>query len=117
MQTEKELTPVSEEQLRRDEEMVQGAFQKLLDTYKASPHNGDTDLIIHAFNFAKDAHRNARRKSGEPYIMHPIAVAQIMCEEMGLGSTTSCNRAAQMDVEPSPISSHIICATAIGCIM
>ena len=48
------------------------------------------DLITKAFNFAKQAHKGVRRLSGEPYIMHPIAVAQIACEEVGLGSTSIC---------------------------
>ena len=46
------------------------------------------DIITKAFNFARQAHKGVRRLSGEPYIMHPIAVARIACEEMGLGSTS-----------------------------
>ena len=48
------------------------------------------DIITKAFNFARQAHKGVRRLSGEPYIMHPIAVAQIACEEVGLGSTSIC---------------------------
>ncbi|MBQ7442839.1 MAG: bifunctional (p)ppGpp synthetase/guanosine-3',5'-bis(diphosphate) 3'-pyrophosphohydrolase [Bacteroidaceae bacterium] len=73
-----------------DEIMVQEAFQHLLDTYLASPHRKKSDLITKAFNFAKQAHKGVRRLSGEPYIMHPIAVAQIACGEIGLGSTSVC---------------------------
>ena len=73
-----------------DEVMVQEAFQRLIDTYNASPHRKKTDLIQKAFNFAKQAHKGVRRLSGEPYIMHPIAVAQIACGEIGLGSTSIC---------------------------
>ena len=47
-------------------------------------------FIQKAFNFAKYAHKGCRRLSGEPYIMHPIAVAQIVCSEIGLGSTSIC---------------------------
>ena len=47
-------------------------------------------MITKAFNFAKAAHRGVRRRSGELYIFHPIAVAQVVCEEMGMGSTTIC---------------------------
>jgi GTP pyrophosphokinase len=48
------------------------------------------DIITKAFHFARQAHKGVRRLSGEPYIMHPIAVAQIACEEVGLGSTSIC---------------------------
>ena len=74
----------------QDEALIQSAFQKLIDTYLASPHRKKTEIITKAFNFAKAAHRGVRRRSGEPYILHPIAVAQVCCEEMGMGSTTIC---------------------------
>ena len=70
--------------------MIYDAFRKLLDTYLASNHRKKVDIITRAFNFAKQAHKGVRRLSGEPYIMHPIAVAQIVCEEIGLGSTSIC---------------------------
>lgn len=70
--------------------MIDGAFQHLIDTYTASRHRKKIDMITKAFNFARQAHKGVRRLSGEPYIMHPIAVAQIACEEMGLGSTSIC---------------------------
>lgn len=73
-----------------DDEMINGAFQHLLDTYLASRHRKKVDIITKAFNFARQAHKGVRRLSGEPYIMHPIAVAQIACEEVGLGSTSIC---------------------------
>jgi len=73
-----------------DETLIQSAFQRLIDTYLASPHRKKTEIITKAFNFAKAAHRGVRRRSGEPYILHPIAVAQVCCEEMGMGSTTIC---------------------------
>ncbi|WP_277016994.1 RelA/SpoT family protein, partial [Prevotella corporis] len=59
--------------------------------YLASRHRKKVDIITKAFNFARQAHKGVRRLSGEPYIMHPIAVAQIACEEMGLGSTSICS--------------------------
>ena len=73
------------------EKMVDNAFQHLLDTYLASRHRKKVDIITKAFNFARQAHKGVRRLSGEPYIMHPIAVAQIACEEMGLGATSICS--------------------------
>lgn len=85
-ENKKTLTP----QEQRDEQMISEAFQKLLDTYLSSGHRGKKDIIIKAFNFAKQAHKGVRRLSGEPYILHPIAVAQIVCQEIGLGSTSIC---------------------------
>ena len=73
-----------------DEQMVNSAFQHLLDTYLASRHRKKVDIITKAFNFARQAHKGVRRLSGEPYILHPISVAQIACEEVGLGSTSIC---------------------------
>ena len=85
MAEEKQLT-----QEERDDQMINEAFQKLLNDYLASRHRKKTDLITKAFNFARQAHKGVRRLSGEPYIMHPIAVAQIACSEVGLGSTSIC---------------------------
>ena len=84
---------MDEEQMMReaaDEKLINDAFQRLLDNYLASRHRKKVDIITKAFNFAKQAHKGVRRLSGEPYIMHPIAVAQIACEEVGLGSTSIC---------------------------
>ncbi len=84
---------MDEEQIKReaeDEKLINDAFQRLLDNYLASRHRKKVDIITKAFNFARQAHKGVRRLSGEPYIMHPIAVAQIACEEVGLGSTSIC---------------------------
>ena len=70
--------------------MINEAFQELIDTYMASRHRKKVDIITKAFNFARQAHKGVRRLSGEPYIMHPIAVAMIACREVGLGSTSIC---------------------------
>jgi len=78
-------------QEERDEKLINDAFQQLLNDYQASRHRKKVDLITKAFNFARQAHRGVRRLSGEPYIMHPIAVAQICCSEIGLGSTSICS--------------------------
>ena len=73
-----------------DDMLIEGAFKEVLDIYLASPHRRKVDIINTAFNFARQAHKGVRRLSGEPYIMHPIAVARIAVEEMGLGSTSIC---------------------------
>ena len=67
-----------------DDQLINGAFEVLLKDYVASRHRKKVDLITKAFNFARQAHKGVRRLSGEPYIMHPIAVAQIACKEIGL---------------------------------
>ena len=82
-------TPANSE--AAEKKMVDDAFQHLLDTYLASRHRKKVDIITKAFHFARQAHKGVRRLSGEPYIMHPIAVAQIACEETGLGSTSICS--------------------------
>ena len=74
-----------------EDKLIDDAFQHLLDSYLASRHRKKVDIITKAFNFARQAHKGVRRLSGEPYIMHPISVAQIACEEMGLGSTSICS--------------------------
>ena len=78
------------EREQADNKLIGDAFQHLLDTYLSSRHRKKVDIVTKAFNFARQAHKGVRRLSGEPYIMHPIAVAQIACEEMGLGSTSIC---------------------------
>ena len=78
-------------QEERDDKLINDAFQKLITDYQATRHRKKIDLITKAFNFARQAHRGVRRLSGEPYIMHPIAVAQIACSEIGLGSTSICS--------------------------
>ena len=79
------------EREQADNKMITDAFQHLLNTYLASRHRKKVDIVIKAFNFSRQAHKGVRRLSGEPYIMHPIAVAQIACEDMGLGSTSICS--------------------------
>ncbi|MBO7554292.1 MAG: bifunctional (p)ppGpp synthetase/guanosine-3',5'-bis(diphosphate) 3'-pyrophosphohydrolase [Bacteroidaceae bacterium] len=73
-----------------DDEMIQQTFEGLLNDYLASNHRKRVEIITKAFNFANQAHRGVKRLSGEPYIMHPLAVAKIVCNEIGLGSTSIC---------------------------
>jgi GTP pyrophosphokinase len=62
-------------------------YRRLLRTAKPYLKEGDARLIKKAFNTSLEAHKDMRRKSGEPYILHPLAVAQIVVEEIGLGTT------------------------------
>ncbi len=80
---ESDLTP-------REEIVIQQEFDALLDDYSHTLHRQKVELITKAFQFAKQAHRGIRRRSGEPYILHPLAVARIVVKEIGLGSTSIC---------------------------
>ena len=77
--------------LSPEEKMIQDGFNELLQDYLKSNHRRKIERITKAFNFANQAHAGVKRRSGEPYIMHPIAVARIVCREMGLGSTSICS--------------------------
>ena len=72
----------------RDQKLVEGAFKDLLNSIEYKTEEADNQLITRAFQLAKDAHKGVRRKSGEPYITHPISVAQIVATEIGLGPTS-----------------------------
>ena len=74
-----------------EDKMVEDSFQCLLNSYLATKHRKKVEIITKAFNFAKHAHKGVRRLSGEPYIMHPLAVARIVSSEIGLGSTSICS--------------------------
>ena len=85
---------MDDEMMRReaaDDKMITEAYDRLIESYMRSCHRKKVDIIAKAFNFARQAHKGVRRLSGEPYIMHPIAVAQIVSEEIGLGSTSICS--------------------------
>ncbi|GAB6394066.1 MAG: RelA/SpoT family protein [Bacteroidales bacterium] len=74
-----------------DRQMIQKEFEALMNEYLSSNHRRKIDRITKAFQFAGHAHAGIKRLSGEPYIMHPLAVARIVCGEMGLGSTSICS--------------------------
>ncbi|MBO5956344.1 MAG: bifunctional (p)ppGpp synthetase/guanosine-3',5'-bis(diphosphate) 3'-pyrophosphohydrolase [Bacteroidales bacterium] len=72
-----------EEQLEMDRQ-----YEVLLDAWKGEKKESDVELVRKAYEFAALAHKDARRKSGEPYIFHPIAVAIIVAKEIGMGATS-----------------------------
>ena len=74
-----------------DDVIIQREFDALLEDYKNSNHRQKIEIITKAFNFANAAHKGIKRRSGEPYILHPIAVARIVVKEIGLGSTSICS--------------------------
>ncbi|MBQ4292287.1 MAG: HD domain-containing protein, partial [Muribaculaceae bacterium] len=73
-----------------EDRMIDDAFQDVLKGYLASNHRKKVEIINRAYQFAREAHKGIRRRSGEPYILHPIAVAKIASQEIGLGSTSIC---------------------------
>ena len=79
-----------------EEQRIEQEFQALLDDYAHTTHRQKVELITRAYHFAKQAHNGVRRLSGEPYIMHPLAVARIVVKDIGLGSTSICS--ALLDV-------------------
>ncbi len=65
---------------------IEAEFKSIFKGCKGCKTTENKKLIIKAFNLANDAHKNMRRRSGEPYIFHPISVAQICVDEIGLGT-------------------------------
>ena len=70
-----------------DNQVILKAYSKLLRQSRSIITGDDSKIIKKAFRISLDAHKNMRRKSGEPYILHPICVAQICVSEIGLGTT------------------------------
>lgn len=75
-----------------EKKLILREYRSLLRIVKSKLKPGDKELIRRAFELAAEAHKTMRRKSGEPYILHPIAVAKICVEEIGLGvRSTICS--------------------------
>ena len=72
-------------QEQADEKVINEAFEELLNRYLESRHRKKVEIITKAFNFAKQAHKGVRRRSGEPYILHPIAVARMISGDVARG--------------------------------
>ena len=80
--------PEGTEQLEREKQEILSRYRSLLRALKGERTADGVRRIRKAFNIALEAHNGQRRKSGEPYIYHPIAVARICAEEIGLGPTS-----------------------------
>ncbi len=90
--------------LEAEKKEILKRYRKLLRLAKKSRDDLDKKLIRKAFDVALEAHKEMRRKSGEPYIYHPIAVAQIVAEEMGLGTTSIVSALLHDTVEDTEIT-------------
>jgi len=71
-----------------EQEQIKESFEELLKSLRKETSKEDRQRIREAFEFANEAHKGVKRRSGEPYIMHPLAVAKITTREMGLGTTS-----------------------------
>lgn len=90
--------------LEQEKKEILNAYRGLLRSWKKEHTAEDTRMVRKAFNVALDAHSDMRRKSGEPYIYHPIAVARICAEEIGLGKTSIICALLHDTVEDTDIS-------------
>jgi guanosine-3',5'-bis(diphosphate) 3'-pyrophosphohydrolase len=86
MQVDNETKRIKEEE---EKKLILRQYRALLRSLKQQLKKGDKDMVRRAFEIAVDAHKDMRRKSGEPYILHPLAVAQIVVDEIGLGVTSA----------------------------
>lgn len=87
-----------------EKRLILRQYRALLRALKQRLKKGDKRLLRRAFEIAVDAHREMRRKSGEPYILHPIAVAHIVVEEIGLGVTSAICALLHDTVEDTEIT-------------
>jgi GTP pyrophosphokinase len=90
--------------LENEKKLISKEYRKLLRTLKNRLNPSSKKSLRHAFEMAVDAHSKTRRKSGELYIFHPIAVAQIVTEEIGLGVTSTISALLHDTVEDTDLT-------------
>ena len=95
-----EVLIINEEEKR----LIQNAYRDLLKSIKSEMTEEDRVNIRKAYEMAVQAHSEQRRKSGEPYILHPIAVAKICADEIGLGPTAIISALLHDVVEDTEVS-------------
>ncbi|MBS1586182.1 MAG: bifunctional (p)ppGpp synthetase/guanosine-3',5'-bis(diphosphate) 3'-pyrophosphohydrolase [Bacteroidetes bacterium] len=83
------IVPAYNKNEEEEKKLILREYRALLRALKQRIKKGDKRLLRRAFEIAADAHKDMRRKSGEPYILHPVAVARIVVEEIGLGVTSA----------------------------
>ena len=97
-------TPTYSLNEEQEKKLILREYRALLRGLKARLKPGDRKLVRQAFEMAADAHKSMRRKSGEPYILHPLAVARICVEEIGLGVRSSICSLLHDTVEDTDLS-------------
>ncbi len=90
--------------IEKENKAIAHEYKELLRISYQTLSDDDKKLIRKAFDFAVDAHKDQRRKSGEAYIFHPIAVAKIVASEIGLGSTSIAAALMHDVVEDTPVT-------------
>ena len=93
---------MTKEDIEKENATIAKAYKELLKVSYTTLSNDDKKLIRSAFEVALDGHKSQRRKSGEAYIFHPIAVAKIVAQEIGLDATSIAAALLHDVVEDSP---------------
>ncbi|WP_179008398.1 RelA/SpoT family protein [Winogradskyella forsetii] len=93
---------MTEEAIEKENKAIAKAYKELLKVSYQTLTDDDKKLIRHAFEVALDAHKDQRRKSGEAYIFHPIAVAKIVAQEIGMDATSIAAALLHDVVEDNP---------------
>jgi GTP pyrophosphokinase len=103
---EADINPTNTEMTDDESErhLILQTYRHLLHSFKTPPDEKDLKMLRAAFDLAVEAHREQRRKSGEPYILHPIEVARICVEEIGLGPTAAVCALLHDVVEDTQVS-------------
>ena len=99
-----EKTPKYNLNDEQERKLILREYRSLMRSLKTKIKPGDKELLRTAFEISVDAHKTMRRKSGEPYILHPIAVAKICVEEIGLGVRSTICSLLHDTVEDTDIS-------------
>ena len=97
-------TLTKETREEKDKRLITRAYRKLLRSIKVKTDKKDKINIRAAYELAVDAHKTQRRKTGEPYVLHPIEVARICTAEIGLGATAIICALLHDVVEDTPVS-------------
>jgi GTP pyrophosphokinase len=104
IQTTEQAVALYNKNDEEEKKIILREYRALLRSLKESLKKGDKALLRHAFEIAVEAHRDMRRKSGEPYILHPLAVARIVVEEIGLGVNSAICALLHDTVEDTEIT-------------
>ncbi|MBP7512538.1 MAG: bifunctional (p)ppGpp synthetase/guanosine-3',5'-bis(diphosphate) 3'-pyrophosphohydrolase, partial [Bacteroidia bacterium] len=94
--------------LEQENKLIVKAYRNMMKSIRRTLTKDDKKLIREAFELSLEAHKNMRRKSGEPYIMHPLEVAQICAAEIGLGVTSVICALLHDTVEDTDITLELV---------
>jgi GTP diphosphokinase / guanosine-3',5'-bis(diphosphate) 3'-diphosphatase len=95
---------MTEVEIEQENKAIAKEYKELLRISYQKLNTDEKKLIRKAFDVAVEAHKDQRRKSGEAYIFHPIAVAKIVASEIGLGSTSIAAALLHDVVEDTPLT-------------